>query len=200
MKRFIIYESESVTHISLLEQILSNNSIKKFTELNNFSDRKKYANDHFKMIGEGTGRYVYDINNEFVLKLAKNNKGVEQNKTEINISENNKYNDVIAKIFDYDKSGIYVIQQKANKITKQSFKKITGIDLNIFFYYLKYDKKIDGEKSEFFNKIDSLIKKFDLERYDLTNKNAWGIINDNIVLIDYGLDMNTARKLYGVEY
>ena len=68
-----------------------------------------------------------DCNNEYILKLAKNNKGIEQNKTEIDISKSNKYNDIIANILEYDTNGIYLIQEKADVLLSDvKFTKITG--------------------------------------------------------------------------
>ncbi|MCK9319212.1 hypothetical protein, partial [Methanoculleus sp.] len=48
----------------LNEQVLSSNDIVNFTQLNKFADRKKYADENYKLLNKGTGRYVYDINNE----------------------------------------------------------------------------------------------------------------------------------------
>ncbi len=184
----------------LNEQVLSSNDIDNFTQLHKFSDRKKYADENYKLLNKGTGRYVYDINNEYVLKLAKNNKGIEQNKTEINISKSGKYNDITANVVEFDDNGLYLIQQKAYRLTEQGFKDITGLQLQGFLYYLRHDRKWDGENIKFYNKVNSLVNEFELDRFDITNENSWGIINNNVVIVDYGLDMNTARKLYGVKY
>lgn len=184
----------------LNEQVLSSNDIDNFTQLHKFADRKKYADENYKLLNKGTGRYVYDINNEYVLKLAKNNKGIEQNKTEINISKSGKYNDITANVVEFDVNGLYLIQQKAYRLTEQSFKDITGLQLQGFLYYLRHDKEWDGENVKFYNKVNSLVNEFELDRFDITNESSWGIINNNVVMVDYGLDMNTARKLYGVKY
>ena len=184
----------------LNEQVLSTNDIDNFKQLQKFADRKKYAGENYKLLNKGTGRCVYDINNEYVLKLAKNNKGIEQNKTEINISKSSKYNDITAKVVEFDENGLYLIQQKAYRLTEQGFKDITGLQLQGFLYYLRHDKKWDGKNVKFYNKVNSLVNEFELDRFDIANENSWGIINNNVVIVDYGLDMNTARKLYGVKY
>lgn len=184
----------------LNEQVLSTNDINNFKQLQKFADRKKYADENYKLLNKGTGRYVYDINHEYVLKLAKNNKGIEQNKTEINISKSGKYNDITANVVEFDENGLYLIQQKAYRLTEQGFKDITGLQLQGFLYYLRHDKKWDGGNVKFYNKVNSLVNEFELDRFDIANENSWGIINNNVVIVDYGLDMNTARKLYGVKY
>ena len=184
----------------LNEQILNSNDIDSFTQLHKFLDRKKYVDEHYKLINKGTGRYVYNINNEYVLKLAKNNKGIEQNKTEISVSNSGKYNDITANIVEYDTNGLYLIQQKAYRVTEQNFKDITGLQLDGFLYYLRHNIKWDGSNVKFYNKVNSLVKDFSLDRFDITSEDSWGIINNNVVIVDYGLDLNTARKLYHVKY
>lgn len=184
----------------LIEQVLSSDNIENFTRMSKFVNRRKYADENFKLINKGTGRYVYNINDEFVLKLAKNKKGLEQNKTEINISKSGKYNDITANIVEYNDEGLYLIQQKAYRITENRFKDITGLQLQGFLYYIRHNKDWDGDNVKFYNKVNSLVDSFQLDRFDIANENSWGIINGNVVIVDYGLDMNTARKLYGVKY
>jgi len=41
---------------------------------------------YYKFIGIGSGRIVYDLENGYVVKVANNNKGIAQNKTEYKIS------------------------------------------------------------------------------------------------------------------
>jgi len=181
----------------LNEHVLSSDNIGNFTRLTKFGDRKNYADENFKFLNKGTGRYVYVINNEYVLKLANNNKGIEQNKTEINISESGKYNDIIASVIEYDKNGLYLIQQKANEITEQEFTNITGLKVQGF---LSYNKNWESKNPKFYNKVDSLIEEFDLDRFDISTINSWGTINGNLVIVDYGLNINTSIKLYGNKY
>jgi hypothetical protein len=181
----------------LNEHVLSSDNIGNFTRLTKFGDRKNYADENFKFLNKGTGRYVYVINNEYVLKLANNNKGIEQNKTEINISESGKYNDIIASVIEYDKNGLYLIQQKANEITEQEFTNITGLKVQGF---LSYNKNWESKNPKFYNKVDSLIEEFDLDRFDISTINSWGTINGNLVIVDYGLNINTSIKLYSNKY
>jgi len=184
----------------ILEEKIPLNELKNISK---FSDRKKYADSLFAtLLGKGSSRYVYEINDKYVLKLAKNNKGIEQNKTEINIFKNSKVKDILAKIIEYDENGIFIVQERAESIINDNdFERITNLQFDGFLYYLRHDKKWDGDNKQFYNKFNSLINKFDLDRYDISQKDSYGIINgERIVLVDYGLDMNTARKLYGIKY
>lgn len=181
------------------EQIISDED-KVNLQLNKFKERKDFINKKFTLIGKGSARLVYDINNEYVLKLAKNNKGIAQNKVEINISKSNKYNDIIAKVVEFNDNGNYLIQQKAKSISDDRFEELTGLQYQGFLYYLRFNKEWSGENRVLFDTVSSLIDEFDLDRFDVASESSWGEINGRVVLIDYGLDKNVAKKHYGVSY
>jgi hypothetical protein len=54
-------------------------------QLSKFKERKDFANKKFKLLDKGSARIVYLIGDKYVLKLAKNKKGIYQNKKEIEI-------------------------------------------------------------------------------------------------------------------
>lgn len=181
------------------EQIISDED-KVNLQLNKFKERKDFFNKKFTLIGKGSARLVYDINNEYVLKLAKNNKGIAQNKVEINISKSNKYNDIIAKAVEFNDNGNYLIQQKAKSISDDRFEELTGLQQRGFLYYLRFNKEWDGDNKKFYDSVNSLIKEFDLDRFDVTDESSWGEVNGKAVLVDYGLDKNVGKKHYGLSY
>lgn len=169
-------------------------------QLSKFKARKDFANKKFILLNKGTGRNVYLIGDVYVLKIAKNNKGIAQNKTEIKISKCDEYDAIIANIVEYDDNGFYVISQKANRITDNIFKDLTGLQFSDFLYYLRFNKNWTGENKIFYDKINTLISRFDLDRFDISHESSWGVFNNKPVIVDYGLDKITARKLYGVKY
>ena len=54
-----------------------------FKSLKTFKERIEYCEANLKKIGSGSSRIVYQVDNNKVLKLAKNKKGIAQNETEI---------------------------------------------------------------------------------------------------------------------
>jgi mRNA-degrading endonuclease RelE of RelBE toxin-antitoxin system len=64
---------------NLLEDYPTSWSIEEFKKLNSFNARIKYCNQHLTRISSGSSRVVYKIDDEKVLKLAKNKKGLAQN-------------------------------------------------------------------------------------------------------------------------
>ncbi len=109
----------------ILKEGLSGDIVSEFKAEKNFTKRKKIADQNFKKLNNGTSRNIYIVEND-ILKLAKNKKGIAQNKTEIKISESHKFNNIIANVLDFDSDGLYLIQQKAIPITPARFEQITG--------------------------------------------------------------------------
>jgi len=188
---FIKYINENVVS-SDVDEILSH--IRLF---NKFGDRKSIANINYRLINKGTGRLVYDLNNGYVLKLAKNIKGIAQNKNESNPRIQKEFSDVVAKVIEFDINGKYLIQEKVNPITEADFEKLTGLQERGFMYYLRFNHEWDNT---FYSKVNSFVSKFGLDRFDISNISSWGERDGKSVLIDYGLTMETARKLYKVAY
>ena len=71
----------------------------------------------YRYIGEGSARKVYDLDNGCVIKIAKNIKGVAQNKAEFLISDNDK-SSLLAKVYFISDDYRYLIMKKANNIKK----------------------------------------------------------------------------------
>lgn len=139
----------------------------------------------YRYIGEGSSRQVFDLNNGYVIKLAKNNAGIEQNRVESYISINDN-SSIFAKVLYYSRDYSYIIMPKARKID----------DISYVFDYLGV-----RNKREFFNLrfIRRLMDKYDLLSGDLVRKSSWGVINGKIYMIDYGFTKrekrNTIRNL-----
>lgn len=55
-------------------------NMEEFKSISRFASRIKYCETHLQRISSGSGRIVYKIDDEKVLKLAKNPKGVAQMK------------------------------------------------------------------------------------------------------------------------
>jgi hypothetical protein len=176
----------------------------KLKGLKTFKQRKDVVQQEIKNKKSGTGRAVYSLDENRVLKLAKNNKGIAQNLTEIKVGSDVEYQDVVAKVLEYNKDGEWLIQEKAKLISEEKFEELTGFQFTGFWSWLR---GWGGEEfEEFYNdkpfaiKIKNLIKKYNLDAFDLSDISAWGEINDKVILIDYGLDLHTSRTLYKVGY
>ena len=192
-------------------EILSNRSITEF--INNsvlsqldrsaldrlsLKDIKTYCDSNFKKIGKGSARTVYELNDKAVLKIANNKKGIAQNNTEISISNSQKYNDIISDIYEFSKKGTYIVSQKCKPLSDKEFNDITSLQLHGFLYYLRHNLTWDGPKNILFYKVSDMIRDFDLNRYDISDDTSWGIFDNRIVLVDYGMSNDIAKKMYNL--
>ncbi len=185
----------------------TNFSLNEFINLNTYAKRIKYCQEKLKRISSGSSRIVYQIDNEKVLKIAKNKKGIAQN-----IAENDyviQTHDIVAKVFEADNNGLFNEMELANRVNQTIFKKILGFDFNNIYSYLNYavkrltsppnfrhDIKTKEEinfinNNEWLNELADLVAETNMPIGDLCKLDSYGIVNRNgkqyIVLIDYGL-------------
>ena len=114
--------------------------IQYFKQLNSFTKRVAYCNKTLKKLGSGSSRIVYLIDENTVLKLAKNPKGIGQNEREVEISTSWYYKsfDIFADVYEYDEKYLWLEMQLARKAKKSDFKRILGIDFNMFIDFIQF--------------------------------------------------------------
>jgi hypothetical protein len=201
------------------EDYPSSFSMEEFKTLTSFNKRIKYCESNLKRINSGSSRIVYAIDNEKVLKLAKNKKGLAQNEVEISYGQNSNLDDIVAKIFDYENNNLWVEMELARKVGAADFKRIIGFDFKTYSIgIINYGNEVNQQKNkmkyskldneiieamwsdEFFYSIFNFISGYDLPVGDLTRLNSYGIVkrdgDDTIVIIDYGL----THDVYGSYY
>ena len=114
------------------EDYPSSFSMDEFKKLTSFAKRIVYCQEHLQRISSGSSRIVYKIDDEKVLKLAKNKKGLAQNSTEIEQGQYSDLDDILAKVFDSEANNLWVEMELARKLTKSKFKQITGFEFKKF--------------------------------------------------------------------
>lgn len=191
-----------------------------FKSLKSFAERKRYCDKHLKFLISGSGRLVYQVDSEKVLKLAKNKKGQAQCEVEINLGNDSYIDHIVAPIYEYDESGLWVEMALALKLTKSNFKSIIGYSFDDFstqiqyFYYnnikanrYRTFKPVQDESvseqifdDEFYNSVCDLMGSYDMPVGDLIRMSTYGVIKDGgedrVALIDYGL----TNKVYDSYY
>jgi hypothetical protein len=168
------------------------------------SDRVNYFHGRYDRLGRGTARAVYDMKDGTVVKVARNPKGIAQNKTESNPRMLKTYGDILAKVLDYHPKGKWIVQEKVDDITEKEFEELTGYQWDGFVGWLRWkssDSNNFYKNKKFPVMVSDFISDYSLDRYDISDITSWGKNSDGKVVIkDYGLDMSTARKLYKVAY
>lgn len=136
----------------------------------------------YRYIGKGSARKVYDLDNGFVIKVARNIKGVAQNKAEFLISKDDN-SSLLAKVYFISDDYRYLIMKKANNIKSE-------IELLNYF-------KIQNKKELSNNKlIREIHDRHNLVWADLYKFTSWGKIKNRLVLIDYGYTKKVYNEFY----
>ena len=136
----------------------------------------------YRYIGAGSARKVYDLNNGFVIKIARNINGLAQNEAEFLIS-NYDESSLFAKVYFLSDDYKYLIMEKANGI--KSEKELLN--------YFKIQNKKQLKSNE---DIKEVHDKYNLVWADLYKFTSWGKIKDKLVLIDYGYTKEIYNKFY----
>ncbi len=146
---------------------------------NNIRDNINKGN--YPRLGAGSGRVVFDLKNGYVIKAAKNKRGIAQNKAECAIAKND-HSGMFARIVGVSEDYHFVIMEKADRVKSIS---------EVWRYY-KVRNNRELSSLESFQKICT---KHDLLMSDLYRRMNWGVVKGKLVIIDYGFTKET-KKLY----
>lgn len=179
-----------------------------FKNLTSFKAKQQYALENLQgKIGAGSSRAVFKIDDDKVLKVAMNKKGIAQNEEEINIA---KYDDfsVATKIFEYDDDDFMWLEMElAKKVTPKRFKEVTGLSLQevidgLMSTFVKRDKNVPQETydNEFFMNLQDLVGGYQFPvPGDFQKISTYGEVDrghgPEIVVVDLGFT-NSTSKLY----
>lgn len=144
----------------------------------------KLNTHQYQRLGVGSGRKVYLLDEDYVIKAAYNRKGYAQNQVEAYISETDD-SALFAKIFFCDPDYRYLIMERAERIRNFSI---------IYEYFHVRNTR------ELFSlpELKDLILKYNLLTSDLCRPVNWGFIDSRPVIIDYGFTRLVKRKYYSI--
>lgn len=182
-----------------------------FKSLSHFSKQLLYAKGKLKRLGAGSSRIVFEYEDR-ALKIAKNNKGVDQNEVEGDPGIHNMYKEILPNLFRNDKDYKWILIEKAEKINKKEFEKLADINYDVYCglltkYELKtrYHKHIEltdeeedllYEKDGFLKTLIDMSANFDFITNDFKKLTSLGRINNRIVVIDFGFTDSVYNKHY----
>ncbi len=152
----------------------------------------------FNIEGIGSSRYVFSINKELVLKYAYRKAGITQSEVEFKVYNN--CNDQCKKLLCpiIELKDKILIMKKAVPLNKalQHWGIRDSVDGNILMYLDSVSTRIYCNTSEIKKGIRELSSIHSLLYEDLIRIGNWGILDGNLVLIDYGCDRNLYVKYY----
>lgn len=192
--------------------------LEKLRKLTSHKDCYRYALLNFNKLGSGSSRNVYDMGNGRVLKVAKNEKGIDQNNNERDYSIDSPY---VVRVIDCHPDNYWVLSEYAEGLTKKTFERIVGISFSTFTEYVKHEAHRRGlatsgsfsgdtkdfevaGRSEFCSGIVNFMVNYDLSFGDLVRIDSYGVVKRNgkefVVLRDYGLTQTTYATHYKKKY
>lgn len=136
----------------------------------------------YRCIGMGSGRVVFDLGNGYVVKAARNQRGIAQNEAEykIALADNSS---LFAKIPGVSEGFVLLVMAKAERIK------------DISFVWKYFNVKNNQELIEV-KKIRDISQRNGLLFYDLVRPVNWGQIDGKPVVIDYGFTREVYRRYY----
>jgi hypothetical protein len=193
-------------------------NVEEFKKLNSFNERIQYCKTNLTRISSGSSRIVYKIDDTKVLKLAKNKKGLAQNKVEIVYSQDYMMDDIVAKVFNYDENNLWLEMELARKLTPALFYKIVGFTFDDYVDGMRHhgdELKPEGSyfktpapdnnqemwENDFISRIFVMMGSYDnIEFGDLAASSSYGVVKrdgeDTVVMVDYGLTTDVLNTYY----
>jgi hypothetical protein len=140
----------------------------------------------YEYLGEGAGRNVYAINKRYVIKLSKSEGGEKQCEMEDYIFKNAPRNlkKCLCPVVWYKED--MVIMRRAIPLVKNKEDKHKNI-----FRLLGI-----GVDDPFYKKVNKLVDIYDLLFGDVKSLSSWGLLDGQLVLIDYGCTYDIYKKYF----
>ena len=161
-------------------------------------------------IGKGSARFVFQIDDTRVLKLATNMKGVAQNKSEVMVYQqapNKTFMPIVYNDSDME-NYFYVISEYVLPAEEKDFEMVLGVPFyTLVEIFSKYYRGDEIEKyEEYLPKIRHLLQyftemsKIGVNTHDWFNLENWGLTKRHgkaiMVTLDNGLTNNVANNFY----
>lgn len=192
-------------------------SLDTLKKLPHYTKRLAYVEGHLEKIASGSSRTVYFIDETKVLKVAKNKKGLAQNRVESDYSLQNYT--IVAKVFDSDEEDIFLEMEFAYKVTPKDFKRIVGISIDDLATFLRnvyyenhgihhntddkdYKKWYDEQwENEWITELVEVCINYGFSMPgDFGRLSSYGKVirngQEHIVLIDFGLTEDVWKEYY----
>ena len=199
-------------------------NLQTLSSIKSFAGRLKYCKQMLgPSFGSGSSRIIFEIDDEKVLKLAKNKKGVAQNEFE---EQTSRYGSMVVHVFDCDDTYMWLVEENCVPAKEEDFERLIGLPFETYcdlirFYYNRYcrngrqtylftmttdeadalvDKLYDEDDYGFVPRIFNLMGDYQLPFGDLTRISTYGMVmrdgSPELVVIDSGLSEEILNTYY----
>lgn len=131
MSNIVITESQ---YKRLFEAAMDGFSLEQLSNIRSFRDRLAYCKQMLgPSIRKGSSRIVFQIDDEKVLKLAMNRKGVAQNEAEGTPNYAKDDYDLFPKKYEYDENFTWIVSEYVLPAKEEDFQQVLGMSSKEFF-------------------------------------------------------------------
>ena len=217
MKNILIREQQFNRLFILNEAADDGFNPKMIDRISSFRGRLNYCKEHLgRPIGTGSSRAVFQIDDEKILKLAINPRGITQNK-----AEDERFIQtygITTEVVDSNSDGLWIISEFAIPANKKDFQVCLGITYDEYCEFVKksarrylpngrrpYSEMSDEryeyllENNEWLLQLDSYMADYKIKGWaDLTVFRNIGMVKRNgeptIVILDYGFNNDSVDE------
>lgn len=199
-------------------------NLQTLSSIKSFAGRLKYCKQMLgPSFGSGSSRIIFEIDDEKVLKLAKNKKGVAQNEFE---EQTSRYGSMVVHVFDCDDNYMWLVEENCVPAKEEDFERLIGLPFETYcdlirFYYNRYcrngrqtylftmttdeadalvDRLYNEDDYGFVPRIFNLMGDYQLPFGDLTRISTYGMVmrdgSPELVVIDSGLSEEILNTYY----
>lgn len=203
----------------LFEAMMEGFSFDELSKIASYAGRVRYCRQYLgNPIGNGSSRTVFQIDDEKVLKLAKNRKGTAQNESEYEKGNDWYINHLFPNVFEGsdDKYYQWIVAEYVLPAKKEDFLHVLNMpfgDVTMFItslvrnntrlereLYQKYEEVENEDAVIFFNNLCDLYRGYDMLIQDFAWLGNWGIAKrdgeTDIVALDAGCTQEIYNKFY----
>ena len=187
--------------------------LKQISSVKSFAERIRICNEHFQKIGTGSSRIAFLMPNDLVLKLAKNPKGIAQNRIENDGFLTNNW--IVNSPVKADDNDLWTISIRAVKAKPSDFKEL-GFTFEEFKYAIANlcqkmgwsnyaqptpntmnpERLKEIQDKDFFHELTNVMGNMGLLFGDIIKISSWGKVDGQLMLIDFGITEDLYNSLY----
>ena len=208
----------------LYEAAMPQFNLQTLSSIKSFAGRLKYCKQMLGPIfGSGSSRVIFEIDDNKVLKLAKNQKGIAQNEFE---DDTSRYGSIVVKVFECADDYTWLVEENCIPAKEKDFEQILGMPFETYCDLVKHsfnrycrngrqantytlspiecdrllDQLYEQDEYGFIPQLFNLMGDYQLPWGDLTRISTYGMVNRDgepeIVVIDSGLSEEILDTYY----
>ena len=192
--------------------------VRELSSCRSYASRVRYCREHLgDPVGNGSSRMVFQIDDGTVLKLAKNEKGVAQNRVEGEYWKRNY--DIFPKIYEQDEDNLWIRCEYVLPAKAADFKKCLGVSFKDVCAFMESEmsrwsrygyresmsyeecgRLVDEHPTGFFCDLESWMSNAQVTDRDVMYLRNWGLaMRDGQampVYLDHGLNQDVFDRYY----